>query len=82
MSDSLARYLARQVRAERARLGLSQEALGARLGWSKSAVSALELGTRRVFAAELPELCQALDVSLLDLLARADAADRRAMKLP
>ncbi|HET9657778.1 MAG TPA: helix-turn-helix transcriptional regulator [Kineosporiaceae bacterium] len=81
MSDTLARYLSRQIRAERARLGLSQEALGSRLGMSKSAVSALETGVRSLHAAELPEVCEALGIDLLTLLARADETDKRRLGL-
>ena len=81
MSDSLALAIARAIRAERARNGLSQTELGRLLGWSQSKVTAIETGTRRLYAHELPEVCEALGVGLLDLLARADRRDLNRMKL-
>lgn len=81
MSDTLARYLAQQIRAERARLGLSQEALGLRLGLSKTGVSTLETGVRHLKAAELPELCEALGVDLVTFLSRASPEDKRRLGL-
>ncbi len=77
----MARFLAREIRAERARAGLSQADLAERLGTSPSTVSAMERGVRAIYAAELPDLCRALGVDLLAFLTRADAADRRAMGL-
>ena len=50
MSDALANVVARSVRAERARRGLSQTELGARLGWSQTKVSQVESGARRIYA--------------------------------
>src|SRR5438105_1044575 len=55
MSDALANVVARSVRAERARRGLSQSELGALLGWSQTKVSQVESGARRLYAHELPE---------------------------
>jgi transcriptional regulator with XRE-family HTH domain len=60
------------------RLGISQAQLGERLGWSRQVVTAIELGDRPLAAHELPDICAALDVGLLDLLSRADASDRQA----
>ena len=81
VSDSLARYLARSIRAERARLGMSQAELAEKLGMSKQAVSTLETGVRKVYAHELPDICEALGVSLLTLLARAEPEDLRRLGL-
>jgi transcriptional regulator with XRE-family HTH domain len=77
----MARFLAREIRAERARAGLSQTDLAERLGMSPSSISAMERGIRKLLAEELPDLCRALDVDLLTFLTRADAADREAMGL-
>lgn len=81
VSDSLARYLARSIRAERARLGMSQAELADKLGMSKQALSTLETGVRKVYAHELPDICEALGVSLLTLLARAEPDDLRRLGL-
>jgi transcriptional regulator with XRE-family HTH domain len=76
MSDTLALVIQQAVRAERARLGLSQVQLADRLGWNRSRLAALEIGARRIYAHELPDLCRALEVQLPELLARASAEDR------
>lgn len=82
MSDALALVIQRAIRAERARLGISQAELAERLGWSRSRVAALETGARRVYAHELPELCEALEIEFSELLGRASADDRRRLGLP
>lgn len=81
MSSTLAVALSRAIRAERGRLGISQAELATRLGWSRQVVTAIEIGDRPVAVHELPELCIALDVGLMDLLARADASDKQALRL-
>lgn len=81
MSDALANVVARSVRAERARRGLSQTELGARLGWSQTKVSQVESGARRIYAHELPEICSALEISLLRLLEGASVGDLEALGL-
>jgi transcriptional regulator with XRE-family HTH domain len=81
VSESLARTLARAIRAERGRAGLSQQALAARLGMNRSTITQIENLTRRVYADELPEICEALGVSLADLLGRVEDADRRRLRL-
>jgi transcriptional regulator with XRE-family HTH domain len=81
MSDALALVIQKAIRAERARLGISQADLAKRLGWSRSRVAALETGARRVYAHELPELCEALEIELSELLGRASADDRRRLGL-
>ena len=81
MSDSIAYAIARSIRAERARAGLSQAQLSDRLGWSRQVLTAVEAGARRHHADELPELCKALDVSLADLLHGGDPEDIAALRL-
>jgi transcriptional regulator with XRE-family HTH domain len=81
MSDHLALTLARAVRAERSRHGWSQARLGEALGWSQSKVAAVEAGTRRLNADELPDICIALGVTLQRLLTDADSADLVALGL-
>jgi transcriptional regulator with XRE-family HTH domain len=81
MSDSLANVVAKSLRAERARRGLSQAELGARLGWQQSKVSAVELGARRLYVHELPEICTALEISMLRLLEGATREDLEALGL-
>jgi transcriptional regulator with XRE-family HTH domain len=76
MSDALALVLQRAVRAERARLGISQAELATRVGWSRSRIAAVETGARRVYAHELPELCKALEIQLPELVARASRDER------
>ncbi|HEY6798858.1 MAG TPA: helix-turn-helix transcriptional regulator [Kineosporiaceae bacterium] len=81
MSDALANVVARSVRAERARRGLSQSELGALLGWSQTKVSQVESGARRLYAHELPEVCTALEISLIRLLEGASREDLEALGL-
>ena len=81
VSDALANVVARSVRAERARRGLSQTELGAKLGWSQTKVSQVESGARRLYAHELPEICSALEISLMRLLEGASDADLQALGL-
>ncbi len=81
MSAALALVLARAIRAERARAGLSQAELGDRVGMHRATVGAIETTTRRVYADELADLCAALGVTLDMLLSRASAEDRRKLGL-
>lgn len=81
MSDSMALALQRAIRAERARAGISQAELGERVGWSRQTVVAVETGTRRVWAHELPELCRALGVPLSTLFFTVEQDDRDAMRV-
>jgi transcriptional regulator with XRE-family HTH domain len=81
VSDALANVVARSVRAERARRGLSQTELATLLGWSQSQVSAVESGARRLYAHELPEVCSALEISLMRLLEGASSDDLEALGL-
>jgi transcriptional regulator with XRE-family HTH domain len=73
--------LAAAIAAERRRRGLTQAGLGSLIGWPQSSVSKVERGVRAVLAADLPALCDALDVTLEQLLRDADMADLRALGL-
>jgi transcriptional regulator with XRE-family HTH domain len=79
VSDSLALVIARAIRAERARAGLSQAELAERVGVHRATVGAIETMTRRVYADELADFCQALGVTVAELLSRASVDDRRAL---
>lgn len=69
------------VRAERARVRMTQRQLAERLGWSVGTLADLEAGRRRPAVDDLPRLCAALNVTLVDLLARADPDDLRRLGL-
>lgn len=75
MSSTLAAAIVRGIRAERARLGITQEELGARLQWSQQQVFKIESGRRRLYLDEMPEICVALETTLPRLLIAAGSAD-------
>lgn len=77
MSAALALVIARAIRAERARAGLSQAELGDLVGMHRATVGAIETTTRRVYADELADLCGALGVTFEMLMSRASAEDKR-----
>ena len=79
VSDHLALTLARSIRAERARAGLSQAQLAHRLGWSQQVQASIETGGRRLYAHELPDICRALGVPLATLLIGAAPEDLEAL---
>ena len=79
MSSELGVALARAVRAERARAGLTQAQVAERMGVDPSTISQIERLVRRVYVDEIPELCEALGTSLADLLSKAPADERRMM---
>lgn len=81
VSDSLALVIARAIRAERARAGLSQAELAERVGVHRATIGAIETVTRRVYADELADFCEALGVTFEMLLSRASAEDRRRLGL-
>ena len=60
---------------------MSQSELGALLGWSQTKVSQVESGARRLYAHELPEVCTALEISLIRLLEGASREDLEALGL-
>jgi transcriptional regulator with XRE-family HTH domain len=80
MAD-LAAIVARNVRAERARLAWRQVDLADRIGWSIGMVSETEAGKRRIGVSDLPLLCRALGVPLVVLFQGADAEDLSALGL-
>jgi transcriptional regulator with XRE-family HTH domain len=59
VSASLQAALVKAIRAERARMGLTQVELADRLGWSRQTVNKIEAGERMVLAHELVDICAA-----------------------
>jgi transcriptional regulator with XRE-family HTH domain len=80
-SDGMALAVARAIRAERARADLTQEELGARAGLHRNTVGAIETLTRKVTVDELPDICDALGITLADLFAKIPPEDRRKLGL-
>jgi len=68
MNSALVAALARNIRAERTRVKLSQSELGSLVGWSQKTVERIEAGDRRIYFDELPAICQALGISVPRLL--------------
>jgi transcriptional regulator with XRE-family HTH domain len=66
--EELDQLVAGNVRAARARQRLTQQDLADELGWSRPVVGTLENGNRRVTLADALLLCQALNLSLRELL--------------
>lgn len=81
LMPSLADVIPSAVRAERARLKLTQKELADRLGWSVATLGDLEAGRRRPAVDDLPLLCRAFGVTLAVLLDRAEPDDLRALGL-
>jgi transcriptional regulator with XRE-family HTH domain len=63
-------YIGARMREGRFALGLSQEALGEKLGVSFQQIQKYESGVNRVSAARLFDICEALDVSLASMFER------------
>jgi ribosome-binding protein aMBF1 (putative translation factor) len=81
---SLGSHIARNVAAERSRQRWDQRQLADainREGWSRSTVSNLERGVRKVAADDLPILCAAFGIKLAKLVDGAEPADLRALGL-
>jgi transcriptional regulator with XRE-family HTH domain len=78
---SLGVVIANNVRGERARRHMRQADMAAVLDWPLSSYGDLESGRRKVRADDIPQLCEALGVSLLDLLRGAEPEDIRRMGL-
>ena len=81
---SLGMRIARNVAAERTRRAWDQRSLAERIaadGWSRSTVSNLELGKRKVTADDLPLLCAAFEISLAQLMFGADPEDLTKLRL-
>lgn len=66
--------LAELLRGLREEKGLVQTSLALRLGRNQSYVSNVELAIRRLDLVELRDYCGALDVELVDLVVRWEAA--------
>lgn len=73
--------VAAAVRAERARLRLTQQQLAERLGWSANTVADLETGRRRAQVDDLPAICEALGIRFATLIDRAEPDDLRRLDL-
>jgi transcriptional regulator with XRE-family HTH domain len=67
-------YIGAQMRDGRTALGLSQEALGKKLGVSFQQVQKYEKGVNRVSAARLFEICKALKMPLASMFERDPTA--------
>ena len=63
-------YIGAQIRDRRSAAGLSQAALGDKVGVSFQQIQKYESGVNRVTAARLFEICEALDVSLASMFER------------
>jgi transcriptional regulator with XRE-family HTH domain len=73
--------LTRGIRAARAGLGITQEELGERLGWSRQMIAKLEHGDREIRWREMTALCEALETTLPRLLQYADPDDLKTIGL-
>lgn len=73
--------IAASVRAERARLKLTQVQLGDLMGIAGFTVSDIETLRRTVQANDLPMLCEVFDLSLAELARRADPKDLSRLRL-
>jgi transcriptional regulator with XRE-family HTH domain len=85
MSPSLRRVrlsqaVARAIRAERARRGISQIELAATLNWSREKLSAIESGRQRI-ATDLAIICRVFNLPLSSLVPELDDDDRQALGL-
>jgi transcriptional regulator with XRE-family HTH domain len=77
----LSAVVANNVRAERARRAWLQVELAERLGWSIGMVSDTETGKRRIGISDMPKLCRALEVPLVELLKGGNPDDLEALDL-
>jgi len=59
------------IKTEREGRGITQEELARRLGVSQTFVSKCERGERRIDAVELSWFCQAIGISLVQVIRRA-----------
>jgi len=76
---SFASVLARNLAAERHRLGWRQRDLAERLGWPPVRVSEIETGRRPIRVEELAPVCEALSITLADLGHGADERELQAL---
>jgi transcriptional regulator with XRE-family HTH domain len=80
MDDALTSSLAEAVRAARVDRGLSANALAERSGVSRAMIAKVERAEAQPTAALLGRLSAALGLTLSELVARAENADRRLMR--
>ena len=66
------RLLQNALREARIQAGLRQEEVARRLGQPQSFVSKYETGERRLDLAELKEICEALEVSLIEMIQKME----------
>ena len=66
------RLLQNALREARIQAGLRQEEVARRLEQPQSFVSKYETGERRLDLAELKEICEALEVSLIELIQKME----------
>jgi transcriptional regulator with XRE-family HTH domain len=70
------RLLTDLLRTVREEAGLRQVDVAERLGWPQSAVSKYETGERRLDLVELKQVCEAVGVSLGEMVRRFERASR------
>jgi transcriptional regulator with XRE-family HTH domain len=80
VTDPLTAQLAATVQAARAARGLSVASLAARSGVSRAMIGKIERGAVQPTAALLARLSGALGMTLSELIARAEADDRRLVR--
>lgn len=68
MSDEKEKILGRRVRAAREEAGLSQEQLGAKVGYSAMGISHLESGDRKIKLGDLQKIAEVLKIEIGYLL--------------
>ena len=76
MSSAFTQRVATELRVEMVRRDITQVQLGARLGRPQSTISRWVKGRSALDVDDLMALCSALDVSVGDILTRAEAAMR------
>lgn len=69
--ENLAEHVVQQVRAEMTRQGISQETLGARIGWDQRRVSRRLTGEVAIDFTELQAIAGALGVPATQLMSAA-----------
>ena len=78
--DNLNEIFARNLAYYRSQRGLMQKDLAERLNVSKATISCWESGTYSPKLSALPEICEALDITLADLLGIDQATAERYTK--
>lgn len=68
MNDEKQKLIGRRVRTAREEIGLSQEQLGKKVGYSAMGVSHLENGDRKIKIEDLQKIAEALGVQIAYLL--------------